>query len=70
MVTSRLAPAGHSEDTVDHKLCMKGKLVQEETRRLVEEETDMKDKVEEEEEEAKKIFKYDQVRLSLKANII
>ena len=30
----------------------------------------MKDKVEEEEEEAKKIFKYDQVRLSLKANII
>ena len=48
---------------------MKGKLVQEETRRLVEEETDMKDKVEEE-EEAKKIFKYDQVRLSLKANII
>ena len=53
---------------MDHKLCMKGKLVQEETRRLAKEETDMKDKVEE--EEAKKIFKYDQVRLSLKANII
>ena len=57
---------------MDHKLCMKGKLVQEETRRLVEEETDMKDKVEEEEEEeeeeeGKKIFKYDQVRLSSKA---
>ena len=48
---------------------MKGKLVQEETRRLVEEETDMKDKVEED-EVAKKIFKYDQVRLSSKANII
>ena len=54
---------------MDHKLCMKGKLVQEETRRLVEEETDMKDKVEED-EVAKKIFKYDQVRLSSKANII
>ena len=48
---------------------MKGKLVQEETRRLAEEETDMKDKVEEE-EEGKKIFKYDQVRLSSKANNI